>query len=113
MIDVAYAASTALLLTPLAAASLARPAHAASPAAEPNARLLALVAPRIKAICEANEFAVRCFTATWSPDGQSISYIQSDVSAVPKRAALVPEGLHPDAPLSLKTIREMNSTDLE
>jgi len=40
---------TALLLTPLVAA-LAQPAQAAGPAAEENARLLALVEPRMKAI---------------------------------------------------------------
>jgi len=53
----------------LVVASLARPVQAASPAAEAIARLLAQVEPRIKAIYEKNEFAMRSFRATWLPDG--------------------------------------------
>ena len=53
----------------LVVASFALPAAAASPATEASARLLAQVEPRIKAIYETNEFAMRSFRATWLPDG--------------------------------------------
>ncbi|MCX6877276.1 MAG: prolyl oligopeptidase family serine peptidase [Verrucomicrobia bacterium] len=53
----------------LVSAALARQAHAASPAAEETARLLAQVEPRIKAIYETDEFRMRSFEATWLPDG--------------------------------------------
>jgi dipeptidyl-peptidase-4 len=56
-------------LTFLVAAAFALPVLAASPAAEESARLLAQVEPRIKAIYETNEFAMRSFRATWLPDG--------------------------------------------
>jgi len=56
-------------LTFLVVASLARPARAASPAAEASARLLAQAEPRIKAIYETDEFRMRSFRATWLPDG--------------------------------------------
>ena len=57
-----------LLIAPLVAASFARSAQTASPAEEENDRVLALAEPRIKAIYETNEFALRFFTATWLPD---------------------------------------------
>jgi dipeptidyl-peptidase-4 len=72
---------TTLLLAPLVAASLARPAQAASPAAEANARLLAQVEPRIKAIYETNEFAVRSFRATWLPDGSGYLKLETPAGA--------------------------------
>ena len=53
----------------LAAAFFALPAPAAGPSSEANARLLAQLEPRIKAIYETNEFAMRSFRATWLPDG--------------------------------------------
>ena len=55
----------------LVAVLFARPAHAASTAAEASARLLAQVEPRFKAIYETNEFAMRSFHATWLPDGSA------------------------------------------
>ena len=55
----------------LVAASFTRSAQAASPAAEASARLLAQIEPRIKAIYETNEFAMRSFQATWLPDGSA------------------------------------------
>ena len=69
------------LLFPLVAASFARPAQAASPAAEENARVLALAEPRIKAIYETNEFAVRSFTATWLPDGSGYLKLETPAGA--------------------------------
>ena len=48
-------------LTFLVAASFARPAQAAGTPAEENARLLAQIEPRIKAIYERDEFAIRSF----------------------------------------------------
>jgi dipeptidyl-peptidase-4 len=53
----------------MAVATLALRAQAANPAAEASARLLAQVEPRIKAIYETDEFAMRGFDATWLPDG--------------------------------------------
>ena len=64
-----HAVAVRCALTFLLAASFARPAQAASPAAEASARFLAQVEPRIKAIYETNEFAMRSFRATWLPDG--------------------------------------------
>ena len=52
----------------LATAAFARFADAASPAEESNARLLAQVEPRIRSICETDEFRMRSFRTTWLPD---------------------------------------------
>jgi dipeptidyl-peptidase 4 len=56
-------------LTFLVVAALARPAQAASRAAEASARLLEQIEPRIKAIYETDEYRMRSFHATWLPDG--------------------------------------------
>ena len=64
-----------------AVASLARPAQAASPAAEASARLLAQAEPRIKAIYETNEFAMRSFRATWLPDGSGYLRLETPAGA--------------------------------
>jgi dipeptidyl-peptidase-4 len=53
----------------LVAASFSLPVQAGSTSAEENARLLAQVEPRIKAIYEKGEFRMRFFHATWLPDG--------------------------------------------
>jgi hypothetical protein len=52
-----------------------------SPAGEASAGLLAQVEPRIKAIYERDEFAVRSFTATWLPDGSGYSKLETLASA--------------------------------
>ena len=65
----------------LVAASLARPAQAASPAAEASARLLQQIEPRIKAIYETNEFAMRSFGATWLPDGSGYLRLETPAGA--------------------------------
>jgi len=88
---------TALLLAPLVAA-LAQSAHAASPAAEESARLLALVEPRMKAIYETNEFAARSFTATWLPDGSG--YLKMETPA----GGTVPEVARYDAADGKRTV---------
>jgi hypothetical protein len=54
-----------LMAAALVTASFPRLVHAASPAAEENARLLTQIEPQFKAIYESDEFAVRSFTATW------------------------------------------------
>ena len=72
---------TALLLAALVAAAFALPAQAASPAAEASARLLAQVEPRIKAIYETNEFAMRSFRATWLPDGSGYLKLETPAGA--------------------------------
>ncbi|MEI7729143.1 MAG: DPP IV N-terminal domain-containing protein [Verrucomicrobiota bacterium] len=63
------------------AASLARPAPAASTSAEAGARLLAQAEPRIKAIYETNEFAMRSFRATWLPDGSGYLRLETPAGA--------------------------------
>jgi hypothetical protein len=63
----------------LVAVSFARLAHADSTSAEGTARLLAQIEPRLKAIYERDEFAVRSFTATWLPDG--LGYLKLDTPA--------------------------------
>ena len=63
------------------AASFARPAQAASPAAEANARLLAQIEPQIKAIYETNEYAMRSFRATWLPDGSGYLKLEPPAGA--------------------------------
>ncbi len=70
-----------LLLAALVAAAFARSAAAASPAVEANARLLAQVEPRIKAIYETNEFAMRSFRATWLPDGSGYLRLETPAGA--------------------------------
>jgi hypothetical protein len=70
-----------VLAAALVAASVARPAHAASSSAEQTARLLAQMEPRIKAIYETNEFAVRSFTATWLPDGSGYLRLETPAGA--------------------------------
>jgi dipeptidyl-peptidase-4 len=68
-------------LTFLVAASFAQPAQAAGTPAEENARLLAQIEPRIKAIYERDEFAVRSFTATWLPDGSGYLKLETPAGA--------------------------------
>jgi dipeptidyl-peptidase-4 len=68
-------------VTLLASAAFILPALAASPAAEESARLLAQVEPRIKAIYEANEFAMRPFVATWLPDGSGYLRLETPAGA--------------------------------
>ena len=68
-------------LTFLLSAALARPAHAASPAAEASARLLAQVEPRIKAIYETDEFRMHSFAATWLPDGSGYLKLETPAGA--------------------------------
>jgi len=51
------------------------------PAAETSARLLAQVAPRIKAIYEKNESAMRGFAATWLPDGSGYLKLETPPGA--------------------------------
>jgi dipeptidyl-peptidase-4 len=68
-------------LTLLLAASFARWAQAAGAPAEENARRLAQIEPRIKAIYETNEFAVRSFTATWLPDGSGYLKLETPAGA--------------------------------
>jgi len=60
----------------MAMAALIRPAQAAFPATESSDRLLDQIEPRIKAIYERNEFAMRSFEATWLPDGSG--YLKLD-----------------------------------
>ncbi len=71
----------ALLLAPLVAAAFAKSAQAASPRVDENARLLALVEPRIKAIYETNEFAVLSFRATWLADGSGYLKLETPPGA--------------------------------
>jgi dipeptidyl-peptidase-4 len=68
-------------LTLLMAAAFARPAQAASPAAEDSARLLAQVEPRIKAIYETKEFAMHPFGAAWLPDGSGYLKLETPAGA--------------------------------
>ena len=68
-------------LTFLVAAWFARPAEAASTAAEESAGLLAQIEPRFKAIYERDEFAIRSFTATWLPDGSGYLKLETPVGA--------------------------------
>ena len=63
----------------LVAVSFARLAHADSTSAEETDRLLAQIEPRLKAIYEGDEFAIRSFTATWLPDGSG--YLKLETSA--------------------------------
>ena len=72
---------TALLAAALVSASFARPAQAAGTPAEENARLLAEIEPRFKAIYERDEFAIRSFTATWLPDGSGYLKLETPVGA--------------------------------
>ncbi|MGA2498470.1 MAG: DPP IV N-terminal domain-containing protein [Tepidisphaeraceae bacterium] len=71
----------ALLLAFLVATSFTRPAQAAGTSAEESARLLAQIEPRIKAIYEANEFAMRTFRATWLPDGSGYLKLETPAGA--------------------------------
>jgi dipeptidyl-peptidase-4 len=68
-------------LTFLMAVAFAMPAPAASSAAEASARLLAQVEPRIKAIYETNDFAMRSFRATWLPDGSGYLKLETPAGA--------------------------------
>jgi dipeptidyl-peptidase 4 len=68
-------------LTFLTVATLALQAHAASPAAEERARLLAQVEPRIKAIYETDEFRMRSFRGTWLPDGSGYLRLETPARA--------------------------------
>ncbi len=68
-------------LTFLVATSFARPAQAAGTSAEENARLLAQIEPRVKAIYETNQFAVRSFGATWLPDGSGYLKLETPAGA--------------------------------
>jgi hypothetical protein len=68
-------------LTFLVAASFIQPAQAGSTSAEESARLLAQVEPRIKAIYETNEFAMRSFGATWLPDGSAYLKLETPAGA--------------------------------
>jgi dipeptidyl-peptidase-4 len=61
-------------LTFFMAAGFARPA-------EETARLMAQIEPRLKAIYEKNEFAVRSFTATWLPDGSGYLKLETPAGA--------------------------------
>ena len=68
-------------MTFLLSAALVRPVQATSPAAEESARLLAQVEPRIKAIYETKEFAMRAFAATWLPDGSGYLKLETPSGA--------------------------------
>jgi dipeptidyl-peptidase-4 len=68
-----------LLLTFLALSVLAR--VQAGPATEETAHLLAQIEPRIKAIYETNEFAMRPFRATWLPDGSGYLKLETRAGA--------------------------------
>lgn len=72
----------------LIVAALAHPAHAANPAAEASARLLAQAEPRIKAIYETNEFRMRSFRATWLPDGSGYLKLETPDGAAGGEIAL-------------------------
>ena len=72
---------TVQAMTFLVAAAFALPAPAASTSAEASARLLAQVEPRIKAIYETNEFAMRSFRATWLPDGSGYLKLETPAGA--------------------------------
>ena len=85
-------------LTLLVAVSFARPAQAVCTSAEETARLLAQIEPRIKAIYERNEFAVRTFTATWLPDGLGYLRLETPVGAT------VPEIAYYDAASGERTV---------
>ena len=80
----------------LVVASLARRRAAAS--AEETARLLAQIEPRIKAIYERDEFAIRSFTATWLPDGSG--YLKLETPA----GASAAEVAHYDAASGKRTV---------
>jgi len=53
----------------------------ARPSADASARLLAQVEPRIKAIYETKEYAMRSFGATWLPDGSSYLRLETPAGA--------------------------------
>jgi WD40 repeat protein len=65
----------------LVVASFTRLSHAASPAAEENARLLAQIEPRFKAIFESDEFRTLAFSATWLPDGSGYLKLETPAGA--------------------------------
>lgn len=73
------AAAMRYALALLMAASFARPAPAASTPAEDSARLLAQIEPRMKAVYETREYAMRAFGATWLPDDSG--YLKLETSA--------------------------------
>ena len=72
-------------LTFLVAASFTRPTQGASPSPEDGDRLLAQIEPRIKAIYETTEFAMRSFRAIWLPD--SSGYLKLETPAGASAAA--------------------------
>jgi len=74
-------------LTLLAPAAFPRPALAASTSAEDSTRSLTQLEPRIKAIYEVNEFAMRSFRATFLPDGSG--YLKLEASAGASGAEIV------------------------
>ena len=74
-------------LTFLVAASFSRPAQGASASPKDGDRLLAQIEPRIKAIYETNEFAMRSFRAIWLPDGSG--YLKSETPAGASGAEIV------------------------
>ena len=79
-------------------ASLTGFAHAASPEAEANARLLAQVKPQIEAIYGKKEYAILPFTATWLPDGSG--YLKLETPG----GADGPEIAHYDAASGKRTV---------
>ena len=81
------AVATRCALLSLLAVSFAGPARAASTSAEESPRLLAQIEPRIKAIYEKNEFAMRAFRATWLPDGSG--YLRLEMPAGASGAEIV------------------------
>ena len=54
---------------------------ASQPRGGRTARLLAQIEPRIKAIYERDEFAIRSFTATWLPDGSGYLKLETPAGA--------------------------------
>jgi len=74
----------ALLVT----AALVGLVQAASPAPEISAGLLEQIEPRIRAIYETNEFAVRSFTATWLPDGSGYLKLETPAGASAQEVVL-------------------------
>ena len=68
-------------VTLLVSASFARPAPAAGTSTAESARLLAQVEPRIKAIYETKELAMRAFAAAWLPDGSGYLRLETPAGA--------------------------------
>ena len=74
-----FARRCALML--LTVTACIEPVHAARPAMEASARLLAQVEPRIEAIYETDEFHMRSHDATWLPGGSGYLKLETPARA--------------------------------